>query len=50
MAQRISELMTQDLRVLRPQATLVEAARVMRDSGIGDVLVIADISAAPSNN
>lgn len=40
MAQRISDLMTQELRTLRPQATLVEAARVMRDSDIGDVLIV----------
>ncbi|MFC9976290.1 CBS domain-containing protein [Spirillospora sp. NPDC127200] len=39
MARRVSDVMTADPRALPLDATLFEAARVMRDAGIGDVLV-----------
>ncbi|MFI6518482.1 CBS domain-containing protein [Spirillospora sp. NPDC050679] len=39
MARRVSDVMTADPQALPLDATLFEAARVMRDEGIGDVLV-----------
>ena len=42
MPQQIREVMTTDLRTLSPDATLTEAARVMRDADIGDVLLVGD--------
>ena len=39
MAQRVREVMTGDPVTLPKDATVVEAARVMRDKGIGDVIV-----------
>lgn len=42
MPQKISEVMTPEPIVLPLDATLAEAARIMRDQGIGDVLVSSD--------
>jgi CBS domain-containing protein len=39
MAQQIQDVMTRDVVMLEPNASLVEAARRMRDENIGDVLV-----------
>jgi CBS domain-containing protein len=39
MAQKISEVMTGNPTVLDANATVAEAARAMRDGGIGDVVV-----------
>lgn len=40
MAQKIREIMTTDLVTVSPRTPLAEAARLMRDNGVGDVLVI----------
>lgn len=40
MAQFVKEVMTPGAAVVRPDASLVEAARMMRDQDIGDVLVV----------
>jgi CBS domain-containing protein len=40
MAETIDEMMTTDLRTVRDGATIEEAARVMRDADIGDVIVL----------
>jgi CBS domain-containing protein len=40
MAETIDELMTTDTRTVRDGATIEEAARVMRDADIGDVIVL----------
>lgn len=42
MAQKVSELMTSAPVTLRPGQTLVDAAKAMREHGIGDVLVVDD--------
>ncbi len=42
MAQKISEVMTGNPTVLDANATVAEAARAMRDRGIGDVVVNED--------
>ncbi|NND01826.1 MAG: CBS domain-containing protein [Acidimicrobiia bacterium] len=42
MAQQVREVMTTDLVVLHPSATLQEAAEAMRDNDIGNVLVNGD--------
>lgn len=42
MRQLISEVMTRDPITVPGSATLTEAARTMRDAGIGDVLVLQD--------
>lgn len=42
MAQKVSELMTSAPVTLRPSQTLVDAAKAMREHGIGDVLVVDD--------
>lgn len=42
MPQKISEVMTPKPIALPLDATLAEAARIMRDQGIGDVLVMSD--------
>ena len=42
MSQRVREVMTKDLVVLAPSATLQEAAEAMRDHDIGNVLVGGD--------
>lgn len=42
MHQQIREIMTPDPVVLQTSATVVEAARCMRDDNIGDVLVMED--------
>lgn len=39
---KIRELMTTDLVTVSPEATVAEAARLMRDADIGDVLVVDD--------
>jgi CBS domain-containing protein len=39
MPERVEEVMTPDPYTLAPQATLAEAARIMRDADIGDVVV-----------
>jgi CBS domain-containing protein len=40
MAQRIEEIMTRDPRTVDASDTIADAARVMRDSDIGDVVVV----------
>jgi CBS domain-containing protein len=40
MGQRVKEVMTKKAITLDKDASLVEAARVMRDRGIGDVIVL----------
>jgi CBS domain-containing protein len=45
MAQKVSDVMTSDPVTLPREAPLVEAARLMRDQGIGDVIVIEGDSA-----
>lgn len=42
MAQRLAEIMTPSPRTLEAGASLQEAARTMRDAGIGDVLVVGE--------
>lgn len=42
MAKTVGELMTRDPVMLQPNASLKDAARVMRDRDIGDVLVADD--------
>jgi len=42
MAQTAEEIMTRDPRTVDASDTVVDAARVMRDSDIGDVVVIED--------
>ncbi len=42
MATRIREIMTPDPVIMQASATAAEAARVMRDKGIGDVIVYKD--------
>lgn len=42
MSQQVREVMTKDLVVLAPSATLQEAAEAMRDHDIGNVLVGGD--------
>lgn len=39
MAKKIRDVMTSSPRMLAPEATIQEAARVMRDDDIGDVIV-----------
>ncbi|WP_052850502.1 CBS domain-containing protein [Streptomyces avicenniae] len=39
---RVGEVMTPVVTALRPDASLVEAARLMRDQGVGEVLVAQD--------
>jgi CBS domain-containing protein len=39
MAQTVREIMTRDVVTLPRDASIVEAARLMRDNGIGDVVV-----------
>lgn len=39
MPERVDEIMTPDPYTLGPEATLAEAARIMRDADIGDVVV-----------
>jgi CBS domain-containing protein len=40
MGQQVKEVMTKKAITLDRDASLVEAARVMRDQGIGDVIVL----------
>ena len=40
MPQTIDEMMTTDPRTVRGQATIEDAARIMRDADIGDVIVL----------
>jgi CBS domain-containing protein len=40
MAQFVKDVMTPGVAAVRPDASLVEAARLMRDQDIGDVLVV----------
>ena len=42
MARTVNEIMTHDPRTVAPSDTLVDAARVMRDADVGDVLVVED--------
>ncbi|MGW1882585.1 CBS domain-containing protein [Streptomyces sp. NPDC001970] len=42
MAQLVKDVMTTGVRTLPPDASLVEAARLMRDEDIGDVMVADD--------
>jgi CBS domain-containing protein len=42
MAQKIREVMTSAPQALRPDQSLIEAAKTMREQGIGSVLVLAD--------
>ncbi len=42
MAQKVSEIMTPAPVALRPAQPVAEAAKVMRDHGIGNVLVVDD--------
>jgi CBS domain-containing protein len=42
MAQKVREVMTGPPHTLHPQQTLTDAAHIMRDQGVGSVLVIAD--------
>ena len=42
MAQKIREIMTRQPITLEDTATLMEAARTMRDANIGDVIVVRD--------
>ena len=42
MPQKVREIMTGEPHVLRPQQTLTDAAHIMRDHGVGAVVVIAD--------
>ncbi|MEV1008521.1 CBS domain-containing protein [Streptomyces sp. NPDC049881] len=39
---RVADVMTPAVTALRPDASLVEAARLMRDQGVGEVLVAQD--------
>jgi len=40
MRQTIRDVMTRNLRTLSPSATVMEAARAMRENGIGDVVIV----------
>jgi CBS domain-containing protein len=40
MAQTVEQIMTRDPRTVNADAPIVEAARIMRDSDIGDVIVL----------
>jgi CBS domain-containing protein len=42
MARTVEEIMTRDPRTVKASDTIVDAARVMRDSDIGDVIVMDD--------
>jgi CBS domain-containing protein len=42
MAQTVEEIMTRDPRTVGSSDTIVDAARVMRDADIGDVVVMED--------
>ena len=42
MAQKVEEIMTRDPRTVDAGDTIVDAARVMRDADIGDVVVMED--------
>ncbi|PRX96186.1 CBS domain-containing protein [Allonocardiopsis opalescens] len=42
MAEKVRDVMTADPATLGRRAPVTEAARVMRDSGVGDVLVVDD--------
>ena len=42
MARTVNEVMTHDPRTVSPSDTLVDAARIMRDDDVGDVLVVED--------
>jgi CBS domain-containing protein len=42
MAQTVEEIMTRDPRTVNASDTIVDAARVMRDNDIGDVIVMED--------
>src|ERR671917_645928 len=42
MAQTVEEIMTRDPRTVDSGDTIVDAARVMRDADIGDVVVMED--------
>jgi CBS domain-containing protein len=42
MAQKVEEIMTRDPRTVDASDTVTDAARVMRDSDIGDVVVMED--------
>jgi CBS domain-containing protein len=42
MAQTVEEIMTRDPRTVHASDTIVDAARVMRESDIGDVIVMDD--------
>jgi CBS domain-containing protein len=42
MVETIDEMMTTDLRTVPEQATIEDAARIMRDADIGDVIVLND--------
>jgi CBS domain-containing protein len=42
MAQKVEEIMTRDPRTVDGGDTIVDAARVMRDADIGDVVVMED--------
>lgn len=42
MAHQVQDIMTKQVHTVRPDATLLEVARVMRDRRIGDVLVVED--------
>ena len=42
MAQTVNEVMTHDPRSVEPDASIVEAARAMRETDAGDVLVVSD--------
>jgi CBS domain-containing protein len=42
MARTVNEVMTHDPRTVSPSDTLVDAARVMREADVGDVLVVED--------
>jgi CBS domain-containing protein len=42
MGRTIEEIMTRDPRTVDAKATIADAARVMRDSDIGDVVVVED--------
>jgi CBS domain-containing protein len=46
MPEKISEVMTHDPRTVEPSATLTDVARIMRDEGIGTVIVVDDGAAA----
>jgi CBS domain-containing protein len=42
MAQQVSEIMTPAPVAVRPAQSAADAARIMRDNGIGNVLVVSD--------